>query len=270
MARDDTDEHFHRGNFSRRTPDRIRHCDEDFLERSQAQDTTKKICIHCISADFGDLLNLLDLPAGNRWDDPWTGTRRIYVPRCRIGWPDYRALVPPFVDQHVYAEPPPELTSRDREGLAALPCAHRWPKEFEMNKALGFLGVSMGLSFLFAVTYVIVSTFTLPQSDLAHGQMPFEDPLVFPVMSIIAGISGLIGWPLFALLGRRSDPLTVAKIAGIPTFAFIIIATPFDPGLGWLGSYFVCLAGLIFCAVKHREPTGQQGAVGNEGHHGAD
>jgi hypothetical protein len=142
-------------------------------------------------------------------------------------------------------------------------------KEMKMNKALAYLGISMGLSFIFAVTYVVVFTLTLPETDEAHGSIPFEHPLVFPIMSMIAGISGLIGWPFFALLGWRSDPLTVAKIAGIPTLIFIIIATALDPSLGWFGSYFVCLAGLIYCAVRDREPGGQPGAVGNEGHHGA-
>jgi hypothetical protein len=68
-----------------------------------------------------------------------------------------------------------------------------------MKKALTYLGISMGLSFAFAVTYVVVMTLTLPKADLAHGQTPFQDPLEFPIMSIVAGISGLVAWRHYSL-----------------------------------------------------------------------
>ena len=42
------------------------------------------------------------------------------------------------------------------------------------------------LAFAFAITWVITMTLSLPRTDLAYGQMPFEDPLVLPIMSIFA------------------------------------------------------------------------------------
>jgi hypothetical protein len=129
-----------------------------------------------------------------------------------------------------------------------------------MKKTLTYLGISMGLSFAFAVTYVIVMTLTLPKTDLAHGQTPFQDPLVFPIMSIVAGISGLVAWPLFAVLGRYSPPLTVATITGLTTLLFIVVATPIQSGIGLFGAYIVCLGGLIYCSMRHRRINGQQSA----------
>src|SRR6185295_10073957 len=111
--------------------------------------------------------------------------------------------------------------------------------------------MSTALSFVFAVMYVIVMALTLPKADLAHGQAPFADPLVFPIMSIIALVSGLVAWPLFAMLGRRTPPATLAKITGISTLVFIVVVTPFRPRIGWLGSYIVCLGALIYCFLKY-------------------
>lgn len=121
-----------------------------------------------------------------------------------------------------------------------------------MKKTLTYLGISMGLSFAFAVTFVVVMTLTLPKTDLAYGQTPFQDPLVLPIMSIVAGISGLVAWPLFAVLGRYSSPVTVAIITGLTTLLFIVVATPIQPRIGWFGAYIVCLGGLIYCSVRHR------------------
>jgi hypothetical protein len=129
-----------------------------------------------------------------------------------------------------------------------------------MKKALTYLGISMGLSFAYAVTYVVVMTLTLPKADLAHGQTPFQDPLEFPIMSIVAGISGLVAWPLFAALGRYSPPVTVATITGLTTLLFIVVATPIQPSIGLFGAYIVCLSGLIYCSIRHRKTNIQQSA----------
>lgn len=119
-----------------------------------------------------------------------------------------------------------------------------------MKKTFTYLGISLALSFAFAVEYVIVTTLTLPSSDLAYGQALFADPFVFTGMSVIAGISGMVAWPLFAMLGRNAPTATVVKVAGISTLAFIAIVTPFQPFIGWLGSYCVCLGALIYCSQR--------------------
>jgi len=117
----------------------------------------------------------------------------------------------------------------------------------------------MALSFAFAVAYVIIMTLTLPKTDMAYGQRPFQDPLVFPIMLMGAGVSGLVAWPLFAFLGRHSPPATVAKFTGFTTLLFIVVATPIQPRIGLLGSYVVCLGALIYCFVRHRSSNGYRG-----------
>ena len=115
----------------------------------------------------------------------------------------------------------------------------------------------MSLSFVSAITYLIVMTLTLSKNDLAHGQLPFADPMVLPIMAIFALISGLAGWPFFAVFGRKVQPATVAKVTWIIVPGFIIVATPFDPAFGWPGSYVVCILALIFCAIRFRNRHGE-------------
>ena len=126
-----------------------------------------------------------------------------------------------------------------------------------MKKTFVYLGISIALAFIFAIAYVIVMTLTLPKSDLAYGQRPFQDPLVFPIMAVVAEASGLVGWPLFAFLGRHSPPALVAKITGITTLFFILAATPFQAGIGFIGAYIVCLGALVYCYLHHRPAGGQ-------------
>ena len=132
-----------------------------------------------------------------------------------------------------------------------------------MKKTLIYLGISVALAFTFAIAYVIVMTLTLPKTDLAYGQRPFQDPLVFPIMAIVAAASGLVAWPLFAFLGRHSPPATVAKITGISTLLFILVATPLQSGIGFFGSYIVCLGALAYCYLRHRTAGGQQDGAAN-------
>jgi hypothetical protein len=126
-----------------------------------------------------------------------------------------------------------------------------------MKEALIYLGITLALAFVSAPAYVIVMTLTLPKSDLAFGQWPFQDPLVFPILAMVAGASGLLAWPLFAFLGRHSPPATVAKITGVTTLFFILVATPFEPRIAFVGSYVVCLGTLFYCYLRHRTGRGQ-------------
>ncbi|MGD0904392.1 MAG: hypothetical protein ABR924_15750 [Terracidiphilus sp.] len=128
-----------------------------------------------------------------------------------------------------------------------------------MKKALMYLGISLTLAFVFAIAYVIVLTLTLPKTDEAYGQNPFRDPFVFPIMATVAVASGLVGWPLFVLLGWRSPPATVAKITGITTLLFILLTTPLQSKLGWYGSYVVCLGALVYCWLRHRNADSHEG-----------
>lgn len=120
-----------------------------------------------------------------------------------------------------------------------------------MKKTLIYLGISLTLSFVFAIAYVVVLTLTLPKTDLAYGQWPFQDPFVVLIMTQVAAASGLAVWPFFAVLGWHIPPATVAKITGVTTLVFIVVATPLDAGFGFFGSYTVCLGALYYCYLRH-------------------
>ncbi len=129
-----------------------------------------------------------------------------------------------------------------------------------MQHALKYLAISMALAIASAFAFVIVLTLSLPKSDGASGQMPFADPLVFPIMIMGATVSGLVGWPLFAVFGWHTSPAVVAKTTSVPVLGFIILATPFHAAAGWLGSYIVCVLSLIFCYVRHRQKLATSGS----------
>ena len=116
-----------------------------------------------------------------------------------------------------------------------------------------YLIVSLVCSFVFAVTWLIVMNLTLPETDMAHGQVLFLDPFVLPVMSIIAGVSALAAWPFYAFLGWRHSPVKVGIASGAITLTFIFAATPFCAVVGWWGSYFVLVISLLICRLTLQE-----------------
>ncbi len=118
------------------------------------------------------------------------------------------------------------------------------------SKITAYLAVSFLSSFAFAICWVIVMTLTLPETDMAYGQMPFQDPLVFPIMSILATVSAFAAWPFYVILGWELSPQRVGIVSGLVTLAFIILVTPIHAGLGWLGSYGALLASLIVCRFR--------------------
>ncbi|HVS70262.1 MAG TPA: hypothetical protein VHQ47_03290 [Phycisphaerae bacterium] len=105
--------------------------------------------------------------------------------------------------------------------------------------------VSFAMAFLFAMTFVVVMTLTLPASDGAYGQRPFEDPLVFPVMAMGAAFAGLIGSVPF-YFACRSRPLgrSVAIVVGV-TMVELLVVTPLNGGIGFLGSFVAFAVGLV-------------------------
>ena len=121
------------------------------------------------------------------------------------------------------------------------------------QKLIVYLGISLILSFVFAVTWVVIMTLTLPVTDLAYGQSPFEDSIVLPIMSMFAVISAILVWPFYVVLGWRLPPLKVGTVVGIATFSYIFIVTPFIAPLGWLGSYVVLLIALIICRFTMKQ-----------------
>ena len=126
-----------------------------------------------------------------------------------------------------------------------------------IHKLGTYLGISLVSSFAFALAWVIVMTLTLPETDLAHGQMPFREPLVLPIMSMFATVSGIAAWPLYACLGWRLQPARIGVASGVATLAFILVATSLNARVGWLGAYPVLLISLIMCRITMK-PGGQQ------------
>jgi hypothetical protein len=127
-----------------------------------------------------------------------------------------------------------------------------------MRRAITYLGISMTLSFVSAVLFVIVMSLTLPESDMAHGQMLLADPVVFPVMMLIAGVCGILSWPIFTLLGWRADPLIVTKITGATILCTILVGTPIDPAFGWPGACLTGFFALLYCFFQSRRRLGEQ------------
>ena len=132
----------------------------------------------------------------------------------------------------------PEPTGERRLEYGSAPTVRR-------QHPLVLIGVSFALAFVFAVTWVVVMTLTLPETDGVHGQMPFHDPLVFPIMAMVAGVAGgVVCIPTyFALRSYRLWP-AVAILAGT-VLAEIVFVTPGSPGLGFLGSFGAYACGLV-------------------------
>jgi hypothetical protein len=99
------------------------------------------------------------------------------------------------------------------------------------------LVVSGAMAFLFAVVFVVTMTLSLPPTDGAYGSAPFSHPLVFPVMSIVASIAGVLVTPfVYAALRNRRLSQTLPIVAG-GTTAWIIAVTPFSVRWGFWGSF---------------------------------
>jgi hypothetical protein len=105
--------------------------------------------------------------------------------------------------------------------------------------------LAFAFAFLFASTWVVVMTISLPVTDGAYGQMPFEDPLVFEIMSIFAIFAGVITSPVFyyALRNRRF-PHALFVFSGIVIIA-IIVTTFINPLLGLIGSFAAYAVGIV-------------------------
>lgn len=105
------------------------------------------------------------------------------------------------------------------------------------------------LSFGFAILWVCIMTWSLPPTDGAYGQAPFGDSLVLPITSIFASVAALITYPfLYFTLRDRRFPHAPALLA-IVVIGEIVIITPIDAGLGFVGSFIAYFAGLAVARV---------------------
>ncbi len=113
------------------------------------------------------------------------------------------------------------------------------------NHPLALVAVSFGLAFLFAIVFVVVFTSSLPSGDGAHGQMPFQDPLVLPIMSMFATVAGAIVCIPTCFALRRVRLLHATFILAATVLAEIVVVTPLAGFGGFLGSFPAYALGLI-------------------------
>ena len=129
-----------------------------------------------------------------------------------------------------------------------------------MKRALTFLGISIALSVIAAVEFTTIAAWTLPKTDLAYGQAPFQDPFVYTVMFTTALTVGAIFCPIAALIAWPTNLTKSATITALAVLGFILIATPIKAGIALAGSPVVGLAALAYCRLsyerqKKREST---------------
>lgn len=122
-------------------------------------------------------------------------------------------------------------------------------RDVRTNPVLLLVFLSVVLAFLFATTFVVVMTLTLPRTDGAYGSAPFAHPLVLPVMSMVALPAGLLTSPML-VAALRTRPLRPGLLwaAGVPLGA-IVLLTPINAGLGFLLSFPAYAVG---CALASR------------------
>ncbi|HEX5472391.1 MAG TPA: hypothetical protein VFW73_10915, partial [Lacipirellulaceae bacterium] len=122
--------------------------------------------------------------------------------------------------------------------------SHVLPLKTHRNHPILILVLCFALAFLFGVVWVVVMTFSLPPSDGAFGTMPFDDPLVFPIMSIFASIGAILVYP-FTYFSLRDRPLPKSlAILGGCVLLEIVLVTPIIPPLGFIGSFVAYGIGL--------------------------
>lgn len=96
-----------------------------------------------------------------------------------------------------------------------------------MDRALTILlGTFAGAS-VEAFFFVVVLHLMLPETDGAYGQLPFSDPLVFPIMLIGAALASVLIYPFAFALLRSTDLRRAFLPLLVPGFAVISILFPF-------------------------------------------
>ena len=124
-----------------------------------------------------------------------------------------------------------------------------------MKKALKIFAGCMVGAFVTAIAFVVTMTLSLPKSDMAHGQMPFQDPLVFPIMSMGAGIAGIVVFPFAYLALRTKNIIHCAKIAFPLVLPATVILTICDIRYGLCGSFASAILALGLCALFGRKES---------------
>ena len=118
-----------------------------------------------------------------------------------------------------------------------------------IKDAIAWLAMCFLLSFVFAITWVIVMTLTLPPTDGAHGESPFSDPLVFPIMSMFASMAAIVVFPITYSVLRDQVMVPATLILAAVVLVEIVVVTPFHASAGFVLSF---AASGIALAVANR------------------
>ncbi|MBU4037605.1 MAG: hypothetical protein KKA35_14360, partial [Proteobacteria bacterium] len=93
------------------------------------------------------------------------------------------------------------------------------------------------------------SILTQGESDGAYGQLPFEDPFVFPVMSVGAIISGIAITPFVYIALRKRNLKHCAYLILPVVLISIVLFTIIDPRYGMVGGFSSLVLSIIFCIL---------------------
>ena len=104
-------------------------------------------------------------------------------------------------------------------------------------------------AFITSIAFVITLTLTLPESDGAYGQLPFQDPIVFSVMSIFVLISGIIVTPFIYFTLRNRNKKRCACLILPAVLICVITLTPIGPGLGLISAFASLVLSTILCML---------------------
>ena len=117
------------------------------------------------------------------------------------------------------------------------------------NPILMFV-LSLVAAYVCAAVFVTVLYFSLPATDLAHGQglvNTFSDPFVLSIAGVIATASGVIGFVVALFCLRDRDLLRCGAFATGMAIIAMLALTPFILNAAPIGAFLVALVALIFC-----------------------
>ena len=104
-------------------------------------------------------------------------------------------------------------------------------------------------AFITAIVYVVSLTLSLPKSDGAYGQLPFQDPFVFPVMGFGALVSGIVMTPFVYFALRNRNIKKCAYFICPIVLISVILSTSINVQFGLIGAFASLVLSLILCIM---------------------
>jgi len=122
-------------------------------------------------------------------------------------------------------------------------------KRFGHNPFL-LLVLSLAAAYFSAIVFVSALYYSLPATDLAHGQgllTTFNDPFLRVIGGIIATVCGVIGYSvaLFCLRGRDLLRCSIFVLGSVTVG--LLILTPFVHAFAVIGALVIGILTLLFC-----------------------